>query len=65
MGFEIRKIKGPSKDEFRGKKQPFKVVTTIAKTLDMEPRGIKKNGFDPLETCNVDYDLEIGQFVLI
>jgi len=25
----------------------------------------QKNGFDPLETCNVDYDLEIGWFVLV
>ncbi len=31
----------------------------------MEPCGNKKNGFDPLETCNVDYDFKIGQFVLV
>jgi hypothetical protein len=65
MWFEIRKINGPSNDEFMGKKQTFKVVTTIAKTLNMKPRGNEKNGFDPLESCNVDYDSEIGQFVLI
>ncbi len=41
-GFEIRKIKGPSKDEFRDKKQPFKVVTTMAKTLNIKPRGNEK-----------------------
>jgi hypothetical protein len=44
MGFEIGKTKGPSKDEFKGKKQPFKVVTTIAKTLNMKPRGNEKMG---------------------
>jgi len=65
MGFEIRKINGPSNDEFMGKKQTFKVVTTIAKTLNMKPRGNEKNGFDPLETCNVDYDFKTCQFVLI
>jgi hypothetical protein len=65
MGFEIRKIKGPSKDEFMGKKQTFKAVTIIAKTLNMKRHGNEKNGFDPLETCNVDYDLEIDQFLLI
>jgi hypothetical protein len=48
-----------------GKKQTFKVVTPIAKTLNMKPCGNEKSGFDPLETCNVDYDLEIGQFLLI
>jgi hypothetical protein len=65
MGFEVRKIKGPSKDEFKGKKQPFKVVTTIAKTLNMKPCDNEKNGFDALETCDVDYDLEISQIVLV
>jgi hypothetical protein len=55
LGLEIGKIWGFSRVKFKDEKRPFKVVATIAKTLNMKSHDNgKKNYSNHIETSSVN-----------